>query len=102
MVEDTIRTIRETEKQAHEIVENARHESECIMKDAQERAEELREEIIKKAQDEAAAEIESARMAGAEKESSAKAAYEAETAKLKTSAGEKEKEAVEMVISLLA
>ena len=99
MVEDTIRTIRETEKQAHEIVENAR---ECIMKDAQERAEELREEIIKKAQDEAAAEIESARMAGAEKESSAKAAYEAETAKLKTSAGEKEKEAVEMVISLLA
>ena len=67
MVEDTIRTIRETEKQAHEIVENARQESECIMKDAQERAEELREEIIKKAQDEAAAEIASARMAGAEK-----------------------------------
>ena len=62
-------------------MENARQESECIMKDAQERAEELREEIIKKAQDEAAAEIESARMAGAEKESSAKAAYEAETSK---------------------
>ena len=41
-------------------------------------------------------------MAGAEKESSVKAAYEDETAKLKTSAGEKEKEAVEMVISLLA
>ena len=99
MVEDTIRTIRDTEKQAHEIVEDARRESEHIMKDA--RAKELREEIIKKAQDEAAAEIESARMAGAEKESSAKAAYEAETAKLRTSAGEKEKEAVEMVISLL-
>ena len=46
MVEDTIRTIRDTEKQAHEIVEDARRESEHIMKDAQERAKELREEII--------------------------------------------------------
>ena len=42
MVEDTIRTIRDTEKQAHEIVEDARRESEHIMKDAQERAKEKR------------------------------------------------------------
>lgn len=102
MVEETIRTVRETEKQAQEIVDNARLESERTMKAAKERSEDLREEILGKAYAEAAAEAEKAQQAGAETERRAKAECEEETAKLKTSAGEKEKEAVEMVISLLA
>ena len=102
MVEETIRTIRETEREAQEIVENARRESERIRKEAEERSAQIRDGIIRNAQDEAEAEDEKAHLAGAEKEISAKAGYEAETAKLKISAGEKEKEAVEMVISMLA
>lgn len=101
MVEETIRTVRETEKQAQEIVDNARLESERTIKAAKERSEALREEILGKAYAEAAAEAEKAQQAGAETERRAKAECEEETAKLKTSAGEKEKEAVEMVISLL-
>ena len=102
MVEETIQAIRETEKQAHEIVENARRESECILNEAQERAAQIRDEIIQSAQAEASAQAEKAHLAGEKAENSAKAGYEEETAKLKTSAGEKEKEAVEMVISMLA
>ena len=102
MVEETIRTVRETEKQAQEIVDNARLESERTIKAAKERSEALRAEILGKADAEAAAEAEKAQQAGAETERRAKTEGEGEAAKPKTSAGEKEKEAVEMVISLLA
>ena len=52
MVEETIRTIRETEKQAREIVENARQESGRIRKEAEERSGQIREEIIRNAREE--------------------------------------------------
>lgn len=102
MVEETIRAIRETEKQADGIVENARRESERIRKEAEERSAKIREEIIKNAQAEAGDEAEKARLQGAETEQRAKSGYEEEIAALKASAAGKEKEAVEMVLSLLA
>lgn len=102
MVEETIQTIRETERQAQEIVESARRESDRIMKEAEERSGMIRNEVVRSAQEEAKAIADKARLAGTETESSAKAGYEKEAAGLKAAAAGKEKEAVDMVISLLA
>lgn len=102
MVEETIRTIRETEKQAREIVENARKESERIRKEAEERSGQIREEIIRNAREEAETVMEQAHVSGDESVRGAEAVIRSDTDRLKTSAKEKEKEAVEMVISMLA
>lgn len=102
MVEETIRTIRETEKQAREIVENARKESGRIRKEAEERSGQIREEIIRNAREEAETVMEQARVSGDESVRGAEAVIRSDTDRLKTSAKEKEKEAVEMVISMLA
>ena len=102
MVEETIRTIRETEKQAQEIVENACKESGRIRKEAEERSGQIREEIIRNAREEAETVMEQAHVSGDESVRGAEAVIRSDTDRLKTSAKEKEKEAVEMVISMLA
>lgn len=101
MVEETIRTIRETERQAQKIVEDAQAERERILAEAKERSGQIRDEIIGKAKAEAKAKAEQAEEAGKKLEQEARAAIAAETEKLKSSAGEKKKEAVEAVVSLL-
>ena len=102
MVEETIRTIRETEKQAQEIVENACKESERIRKEAEERSGQIREEIIRNAREEAETVMEQANVSGDESVREAEAVIRNDTNRLKTSAKEKEKEAVETVIFMLA
>ena len=102
MVEETIRTIRETEKQAREIVENARKESGRIRKEAEERSGQIREEIIRNAREEAETVMEQAHVSGDESVRETEAVIRNDTDRLKTSAKEKEKEAVETVISMLA
>ena len=102
MVEETIRTIRETERQAQEIVGNAQRESERIRKEAEERSGQIKDGIIRNASEEAEAVMEQARISGEESEREAEAVIRADAAKLNASAGEKEREAVEMVISMLA
>ena len=101
MVEETIRTIRETERQAQKIVEDAQAERERILAEAKERSGQIRDEIIGKAKAEAKAKAEQAEEAAGKLEQEARAAIAAETEKLKISAGEKKKEAVEAVVSLL-
>jgi vacuolar-type H+-ATPase subunit H len=101
MVEETIRTIRETERQAQKIVEDAQAERERILAEAKERSGQIRDEIIGKAKAEAKAKAEQAEEAGKKLEEEARAAIAEETEKLKISAGEKKKEAVEAVVSLL-
>lgn len=101
MVEETIRTIRETERQAQKIVEDAQAERERILAEAKERSGQIRDEIIEKAKAEANAKAKQAEEAAGELEQEARAAIAAETEKLKRSAGEKKKEAVEAVVSLL-
>ena len=101
MVEETIRTIRETERQAQKIVEDAQAERERILAEAAERSGQIRDEIIGKAKAEAKAKAEQAEEAGKKLEEEARAAIAEETEKLKISAGEKKKEAVEAVVSLL-
>ena len=46
MVEETIRTIRETERQAQKIVEDAQAERERILAEAKERSGQIRDEIL--------------------------------------------------------
>ena len=101
MVEETIRTIRETERQAQKIVEDAQAERERILAEAEERSGQIRDEIIGKAKAEAKAKAEQAEEDAGKLEQEARAAIAAETEKLKISAGEKKKEAVEAVVSLL-
>lgn len=101
MVEETIRTIRETERQAQKIVEDAQAERERILAEAKERSGQIRDEIIGKAKAEAKAKAEQAEEDAGKLEQDARAAIAAETEKLKISAGEKKKEAVEAVVSLL-
>ena len=101
MVEETIRMIRETERQAQKIVEDAQAERERILAEAKERSGQIRDEIIGKAKAEAKAKAEQAEEAGKKLEEEARAAIAEETEKLKISAGEKKKEAVEAVVSLL-
>ena len=101
MVEETIRTIRETERQAQKIVEDAQAERERILAEAKERSGQIRDEIIGKAKAEAKAKAEQAEEDAGKLEQEARAAIAAETEKLKLSAGEKKKEAVEAVVSLL-
>lgn len=59
-------------------------------------------DIIKNAREEAETVIEQARISGDESVREAEAVIKEDAAKLKASAMEKEKEAVEMVISMLA
>ena len=55
MVEETIRTIRETEKKADQIVEEAGRQGEKLLAEAEEKAVGLKEEAVRKAKKEAEA-----------------------------------------------
>ena len=102
MVEETIQAIRETEKKADEIVKNAHDESERIIQEAREKASELSEKIISSARSEALAAAEKAKENGSLADADALSESEDEIRSLKASAMEREKEAVDLVISQLA
>lgn len=101
MVEDTIRTIRETEKKADQIVEEAGRQGERLLAEAEEKAAELKEEAVRKAKKEAKAAAKTAEAKAAEAEAQASRALEEEIGRLKASAREKERAAVDYVISHL-
>ena len=101
MVEETIQTIRETEKKAEEIVKEAGRERERLLAEAKEKAADLKEEVIRKAQKAAEASAAEAKEKAAEAEKRAAEALEQEIGQLKASAKEKEQQAVDYVISHL-
>ena len=102
MVEETIRSIRETEKKADEMVKAAQEKSREMMDDAKAQASSTAEAILKDARDKALEVSERAKEAGKQAEAAALAETEKEAQNLKTSALGREKEAVDLVISLLA
>lgn len=101
MVEETIQTIRETEKKAEEIVKEAGRERERLLAEAKEKAADLKEEVIRKAQKAAEASAAEAKEKAAGAEKRAAEALEQEIGQLKASAKEKEQQAVDYVISHL-
>ena len=101
MVEETIRTIRETEKKADQIVEEAGRQGEKLLAEAEEKAVGLKEEAVRKAKKEAEAAAETEEAKAAEAEAQASRALEEEIGRLKASAREKERAAVDYVISHL-
>ena len=82
-------------------MEDAQAERERILAEAKERSGQIRDEIIGKAKAEVKVKAEQAEEAAGRLEQEARTAIAAETEKLKISAGEKKKEAVEAVVSLL-
>ena len=101
MVEETIRTIRETEKKADQIVEESGRQGEKLLAEAEEKAVGLKEEAVRKAKKEAEAAAETEEAKAAEAEAQASRALEEEIGRLKASAREKERAAVDYVISHL-
>ena len=102
MVEETIRSIRETEKKADEIVRSAEEKSRETAEATKEQALRTADQIIKDARGQAAEVSVHAKQAGDRAEANALAETEKEVEALKASALGREKEAVELVISLLA
>ena len=98
MVEETIQSIRETERKADETVKAAEEKGREI---AKEHALSSAEEIVKSARERAAEVSERAKEAGERAEAEALAKIEKEVESLKTSALEREREVVDLVISLL-
>ena len=101
MVEDTIRSIRETEEQADEIVREAEQKSREILAKAEKRAEKASEEILSRAKSEALMTAEQAKTGGERSVEDAEAETEKVVRVLKESALLREKEAVDLVISML-
>ena len=99
MVEETIRTIREAEKQADEIVKRAEEESGSILAEAKEKASALKEEAVQKARESAAAVTAEAQTKAAEAGEKDEQELSAEISKLKDAALKREAEAVDLVIS---
>ena len=97
MVEETIQSIRETERKADETVKAAEEKGREITEIAKEPA----EEIVKSARERAAEVSERAKEAGERAEAEALAKIEKEVESLKTSALGREREVVDLVISLL-
>lgn len=102
MVEETIRTIRETENKADGIVKDAEEQSVKILAGAKEKADEASAQIIGNARAEAKASEEQTKRDGDLREAEALARAQEDIRALKASAMEREKEAVDLVISLLA
>ena len=101
MVEETIQSIRETERKADETVKAAEEKGREITEIAKEHALSSAEEIVKNARERAAEVSERAKEAGERAEAEALAKIEKEVESLKTSALEREREVVDLVISLL-
>ena len=101
MVEETIRTIRETENQADEIVKAAQERRRVILEEAQAEAQRQREEILGRALQSARKTEESARQKSLLAEQEAGKALESYVEELKGSVREKETEAAEKILSRL-
>ncbi len=102
MVEETIRSIRETENQADEIVRTAEERSLAILEEAKKQAEQTAAELTGRAKAEALASAERAKEEGGRAEEASAEEIEKDIRALKDLALVREKEAVNLVISLLA
>lgn len=101
MVEETIRSIRETEQKADAIVKEANEKKEQIMKDAQTAADELRRKLLEEATDNARRQGEEDQETAQGIEKQADKGLEEEISVLRKAAQKKRKEAVELVIKEL-
>lgn len=102
MVEETIRSIRETERQADGIVKQAEEKSRMIREETKAQAEKLAGEVIADARAKSLEAAENAKDSGDRAETEAMAETEKEIRELKASAMKRQAEAVDLVISLLA
>lgn len=101
MVEETIRSIRETEERADAIIKEAEQKSRKILGKAEKRAGQVSEEIVSSARADALLTVEQAKADGERKEADSAAETEKSVRMLKESALAREKEAVDLVISML-
>ena len=101
MVQEMIREIRTAEKQAHEIVKEAREKSAEIAQQTEEEARRIEKEITEKAGQTAKALALQAEERVRQKEEEAGAVLAKEIRELKASSEKKKEEASDLVISLL-
>lgn len=101
MVEETIRSIRETEQKADAVIKEANEKKEQIMKDAQTAADELRRKLLEEAAGNAKRQGEEDQETAQGIEKQAAKGLEEEISALRKAAQEKRKEAVELVIKEL-
>lgn len=102
MVEETIRTIRETEKKADALVKEAEKKAAQIREDAKAEAAEAAEAIVREARGRAQNLADQSEQEGNMAEQEFLAKTETEVQAMRDSAIAREKEAVDLVISLLA
>ncbi len=101
MVEETIKTIKETEMQAEAMVKKAEEECAAILEDAKARAESLQAETLAEAKKKAADALAREKEVGESSVQEALAEVEKDIAALKERAGAKESEVISAVISAL-
>lgn len=101
MVEETIRSIRETEQKADIVIKEANEKKEQIMKEAQTAADELRRKLLEEATGNARRQGEEDQETAQGIERQAAKGLEEEIRALRKAAQEKRKEAVELVIKEL-
>lgn len=101
MVEETIQSIRETEKKADTVVKDAREKSQIILDQAKVEAQKVRTDILDKAKADAQTLARETEEKAALSEKAAEEMTAKSTEELKASARGKMKEAIELVISEL-
>lgn len=101
MVEETIRSIKEAEQQAEDLLAKTQGQKEQILKDAALQAKQLREDMIEEAKKTAAGLDEKAREKAKDQEEKEAEKLKGMIDELKTSAREKKEAAVQMVLSEL-
>lgn len=99
MVEETIRSIKETEAQAEQIVKNAQEQCSRILDEAAKEAGQWKEEQIQQAKQKARQALEEAKTEGDQALDASKQFIAGEIQSLKEAALQKEEEAVGLVIS---
>lgn len=101
MVEETIQAVRETEKQAEEILNDAKEKQKEILIDASKNAEAERSDYLSKLTGEAKTAMEAAKEEGQQLQAKAEAEVETEINLLKEMALQKKEEAMDLVIEEL-
>ncbi len=99
MVEETIRTIKETENDAEEMIKKADATCTTILEDAERSAKEMKEKAETQAKEKALSVLDTAKEAGKASVQKVLAQVEDEIAALKKAAGAKEAEAIQAVIA---
>lgn len=99
MVEETIKTIKETEAKAEEIIKNAEAKSAEILEKAAKDAKQLKSQAVTEANTKADADMKAAIEIGERDASEALADVEAEIQKLREAAKSKEDETIASVIA---